>query len=344
MSDSAPPGRDKQAASPGLALEWVKVALIPIVAVVIGYFFTSWQKESESIETNVRLYTQLISQREQSDSQLRTEMFKAVIEKFLSGGKADDLRDMVLKLELLTYNFHESLDLGPLFKEMLRKLEMPSSLSAEDRTSLRTRLDAAAEKVAVQQIAALSLNGERWSATISPEDLRVPQDEKEPGGVRYLIDERLSSVVDDRASKTEARVQKRSPSNGVPTRTKAAAEAGMRLRVEVLNMDLRRREVNVRLLVQSQGSKRAVVDRHFNVSLYDFPMLDNTRLPNGQRCSVVVSEFFVDEKGSDEDRRLNSFANLEVVIFPATSASLKERIEFNELLRLMLRDKSLQDG
>jgi len=47
--------------------------------VLIGYFFTSWQKERDNIENNVRLYTQLISQREQSDSQLRTEMFKAVI-------------------------------------------------------------------------------------------------------------------------------------------------------------------------------------------------------------------------------------------------------------------------
>jgi hypothetical protein len=81
------------------------------------------------------------------------------------------------------------------------------------------------------------------------------------------------------------------------------------------------------------------VDRHFYVSLYDFPMLDNTRLPNGDRCSVVLTDFFVDEQASDENRRLNSFANLEVVMFPATSASLKERIEYEELLRNMLRNR-----
>src|SRR5512146_259027 len=115
MSDSVPPGKDKTPASPSQLLEWFKVLLIPILLGVIGYFFTSWQKERDNafmaaqkerdnasmaakkerdnIETNVRLYTQLISQREQSDSQLRTEMFKAVIEKFLSGGKTGDLRD-----------------------------------------------------------------------------------------------------------------------------------------------------------------------------------------------------------------------------------------------------------
>ena len=74
-----------------------------------------------------------------------------------------------------------------------------------------------------------------------------------------------------------------------------------------------------------------VVDRHFFVSPYDFPMLDNTRLPNGERCSVVLTDFYVDETGSDEDKRLNSFANLVVLVFPATSASLKDRIEYDEL-------------
>jgi hypothetical protein len=37
---------------------------------------------------------------------------------------------------------------------------------------------------------------------------------------------------------------------------------------------------------------------------------------------------------------LNSFANLDVVVFPATSASLKERIEYDELVRNMLRHKN----
>jgi len=104
-------------------------------------------------------------------------------------------------------------------------------------------------------------------------------------------------------------------------------------------MDPIRRELEVRLLVQSQPDGHSIVDRHFYVSLYDFPMLDNTRLPNGDRCSVVLTEFFVDEQASDEEKRLNSFATLEVVMFPATSASLKERIEYEELLRNMLRNK-----
>ncbi len=84
-------------------------------------------------------------------------------------------------------------------------------------------------------------------------------------------------------------------------------------------MDLRRREVEVRLLVQPQSDGQTIVDRHVYVSPYDFPMLDNTRLPNGERCSVVLTDFFVDVQASDKDKQLNSFANLDVVVFPATS-------------------------
>ena len=83
------------------AIEWAKVALIPIVVALGGYFFTTWEKNRDNTETNIRLYTQLVSQREQSDTTLRTEMFKAVIEKFLSGSKSGDPHDLVLKLELL---------------------------------------------------------------------------------------------------------------------------------------------------------------------------------------------------------------------------------------------------
>ncbi len=115
----------------------------------------------------------------------------------------------------------------------------------------------------------------------------------------------------------------------------------MRVRLQVLAMDVKRREIKVRLLVQSQADSRAFVDRDFHVSLYDFPMLDNTRLPNGQRCAVVLTDFYVENSGSEEAKRLNSFAIIEVVVFPATSGSLKERIEYDELLRSMLRSKDL---
>lgn len=316
-SDRSNPGKPASTQT----TEWAKIAVIPIVVALMGYTFTSWQnrrdsiytslqKERDNTETNTRLYTQLVSQREKSDTTLRTEMFKAVIEKFfINGSKNDDPYDLVLKLELLAYNFHESLDLGPLFKDALRRLNLAQSLSHEEQRKLRKRLDAAAANIVFQQVAALRLKGQAWSEGTSFEEVQ------QSSGDTYLIDGQIPRPSGD--------------------------GTGMRIRVQVLAMDINRREIEVRLLVQSQPDGRTVADQHFNVSLYDFPMLDNTRLPNGQRCSVVLTEFFVDDKGSEKDRRLNSFANIEAVVFPATSASLKERIEYDELLRAMLRNKDL---
>jgi hypothetical protein len=325
MSTPLPSGPAKSPPSPSLLLEWTKLALIPILIALIGYYFTSWQKARDDTENNVRLYTQLVSQREQSDSQLRTEMFKAVIEKFLSGGKTGDVPDMVLKLELLAYNFHESLDLGPLFKEVVRAVETPRVASAAERKGLRKRLDAAAATVVFQQVTALSLKGQRWSAAISPDAVN------KSAGDSYLIDEKIiePSAGPPRPAGTAGSARESTSPDKTETR----------LRIQVLAMDLSRRELEVRLLVQSQPDGHSIVDRHFYVSLYDFPMLDNTRLPNGDRCSVVLTDFFVDEQASEEDKRLNSFANLVVVMFPATSASLKERVEYEELLRNMLRSR-----
>ena len=216
MAGSAQPKEDKPAAPPGRLIEWAKIALIPIVIAIIGYFFTLWQKQRDDIENNVRLYTQLVSQREQSDSQLRTEMFKAVIEKFISGAKTGDPHDLVLKLELLAYNFHESLDLAPLFKEVLRILEPPNSIVPEERKRLRKRLDAAAATIVFQQVSTLALNGRKWAAAVSPDAI------KEAAGDSYLIDVPIL-MVDPATTARRARSRRTAPKRRVRRRAYESA-------------------------------------------------------------------------------------------------------------------------
>jgi hypothetical protein len=306
---------------PGRTIEWAKIAVLPLITAIIGYFFTEWQKERDNAENNIRLYTQLISQREQSDSVLRTEMFKAVLEKFLSSGAAGNLRDMILKLELLSYNFHESLDLGPLFKEVHRTLEAPSQLPAEEQAQLRKRLDAAAQTIVIQQSAALSLNGLRFPGVISQEDANSTEN----GG--YVIDEQISESDAPLSASAQAVTGK-------------AGTHRLRLTLEVLSMPSDRNEVEVRLVAQEvPGNGPSIIDRHFSVSPYDFPMLDNTRMPNGDRCAVVITNYYRDTQGTEAERQRNSFVKLEMIVFPATSASLKERIEYDELLKNMLRSR-----
>jgi hypothetical protein len=65
-----------------------------------------------------------------------------------------------------------------------------------------------------------------------------------------------------------------------------SATEQIRFSVEVIDVDVERREVGVRLRVFFPGDKENDVDRHFNVGPYDFPMLDNTQLPDGLRATT----------------------------------------------------------
>ena len=93
--------------------------LIPLAIASLGYFGNQYLQSKEESEAKIRLYSELMSRREESESALRKDMFKSIIESFL-GPKTSSisLKENVLKLELLAYNFHESLNLKPLFIHM----------------------------------------------------------------------------------------------------------------------------------------------------------------------------------------------------------------------------------
>ncbi|MER3424057.1 MAG: hypothetical protein C4293_13335 [Nitrospiraceae bacterium] len=95
------------------------------VVALLGILGSKYLNEKQAIETNVRLYTELMSKREESESALRKDMFASIIDTFLKphlNGQAPSLDTNVLNLELLAYNFHESLNLKPLFAHVNQML------------------------------------------------------------------------------------------------------------------------------------------------------------------------------------------------------------------------------
>ena len=104
--------------------------LTAIAVAVLGFWTSSYLRAREGREaalrermqtsdTNARLYSELTSKREESDSALRKDMFTSIINSFLREGPAT-LEQKMLNLELLVYNFHESLNLKPLFMHIER--------------------------------------------------------------------------------------------------------------------------------------------------------------------------------------------------------------------------------
>jgi hypothetical protein len=120
-----------------------------------------------------------------------------------------------------------------------------------------------------------------------------------PGGIK-VIDNTISVKVDDGQQTTETRKH---------------------VEVEVLRRDPDKPELLVRLIVRTPpNNEEAEADALFWVGFFDFPMLDNVRLPQGYRCSIALREF-VDEA-----------ADITFVHFPSSRASLKEKPFYDEIL------------
>jgi hypothetical protein len=303
----------------GTALEWVKALGMPLVTVLItvvgGFVLNSVSKTREAKESNERLYAELLTQREESDAQIRKEMFSLVVNRFLADPEGDNWHSKVLQLELLASNFNQSLDLAPLFKDLARELRQGADPVAADSADLRRRLDLTAANVIFKQVNTLARRG------YSKETV-VPLGGWETFFGKPVID--VSIPMDRLIPSIE-----QAPNN---------KDDKVHFAVEIIGVSMERHEVDVRLRVDFPDSTEGDVDRHFWVGQYDFPMLDNTQLPYGLRTSVVMTEFFVPE--SEVDRDTNSFTKIHLVVFPAASASFKERQDYDDILLDLLRAKA----
>jgi len=281
-----------------IVLKPVGGLLTALSVAIVGYLGSQYLNRLQARDTNARLYAQLMSSRESSDSALRQQMFNQIISTFLSkkDGSSASPEDQVLALELLTYNFHETLDLSPLFKQVRSKVAPddaeapPGNPTGAAENDLYERLKRVAIEVTGKQIAMLEDSGVvRRNLFVLFEEF-----EQHPEGIQ-LLQETLSFAAADKP------------------RTR-------RFTLWALGVTPDRREMKVRLEVWPTDAERAEADVAFTVGFFDFPMINNTRLPHGDRVAVVLENLAVDS------------AKLAVVYFPGSRASLKDKPFYDEVL------------
>ena len=157
MPDSGRTGWDKAA----IILQPVGGLLTALAVAFVGILGSNYleknqseeaklRQHAESQETKLRLYTELMSRREQADTALREDMFKSIVGTFLKA-PTTELDQKVFSLELLAYNFHESLELSPLFKHLRREVG-ESRKTPKEKAEYTKRLEHAAQEVARRQI------------------------------------------------------------------------------------------------------------------------------------------------------------------------------------------------
>ena len=154
-------------------------ALLTAVSVAaVGSYGAYVLNKKQDADTRAKVYAELTSQREQADTLMRKDMFAKIIESVLK--EKDETPDRtVLNMELLAYNFHESLNLKPLFAYVRRHLgEEPASA-----TQYVKRLEKVAQEVTQKQLLVLEEAGQSFECTF---DLKTLEADPPGSGSRSL--------------------------------------------------------------------------------------------------------------------------------------------------------------
>jgi hypothetical protein len=275
--------------------------LTALAVAVLGFWTSNFLREREAREavlrermqtgeTNARLYSELISKREESESALRKDMFTSIITSFLGKGAAS-VEQKVLNLELLVYNFHESLNLKPLFLHLARLVQ-----DHPKKAEYMGRLNRVAEEVTQKQMLVIEEGGAVFDASVDGKSLALVGSDGEtevPFVARDL-------VVDGIARN---------------------------FKLEVLGFDRSNEQVQLRVTVRTAEPTGAeTISSEFWLGHFDFPMIDNTRLPHDQRLAVVLNNF-------DGPR---GRADLTLAYFPGKYAGLREKPYYDEVLAKLL--------
>lgn len=286
-----------------------------------------WQEK----ENNARVYTELMGKREEAETGLRKAMFDSIMTAFLKASAGSEeakkvlepaesdqaLEADVLKMELLAYNFHESLNLTPLFKNLERIIEKrletykATNLQAtglkEEQTDPEKsvakkcllRLRKVANEIIERQLAALQNADGKNSAVFQISNFEQPL----PLSGEYV------------------------------TKTLTLGGVTHEVMVGIMAKDVHTQELQVTLSVRTKDPQHGAdtedfPERHseFWIGSFEFPMIDNTRLPNDQFCSVILKVYEKDPKTS------KVYYEIHVVCFPGSRVALKEKPYYDEIL------------
>jgi hypothetical protein len=281
--------------------------LTALTIALVSYFGSSYLNNKQNNEAKISLYTQLMSSREQAESALRKDMFNSILGTILKDSHSLD--ENILQLELLAYNFHESLNLMPLFVYMDRQIA--AEKNSQLKEAYRNRLYKMAGDVISKQIS--SLEGAAMRETMF---ITFPGDS---GKLKTGLSQEV--VMDWKDSKVFYDTVRVGSAKNVYKRVVFLKASGY---------NLGDKTVDVRLDIETSVNNKFVnmVTQEFTIDYFQFPMIDNTRLSNDMRCAVVMRDF-----------DFPNFIEVDILYFPGSHSSLKEKPYYDDVVKKLLMDK-----
>ncbi|HEX5034584.1 MAG TPA: hypothetical protein VFW62_08900 [bacterium] len=110
------------AGTPTRNLDLLSKAVTAIGALLAGVAIPIVINYNQEKNRETQLYVQIMTQREQSDSNLRSQMFNALIGSYFGEDILKDPEKQMMYLHLLTLNFQEFFDARPLFEDLNRRV------------------------------------------------------------------------------------------------------------------------------------------------------------------------------------------------------------------------------
>lgn len=271
---------------------------IPATLALLNQQYQDAQTERQATEARLRLYTELLSRREEADTNLRKGIFDKVLEKFLKEGKT--VSERIVALELLAANFNESLDLSPLFWEVFRELQQPAH--QKDAERLLRRLKRVANDVKARQIALLTTSGEAKEQNFDLRSLKV--------GPGQAIE--TENPIDSDFTLTDPDVA----DPGLQKRVR-------HFRVYPVEHDAAEHRVFVSVEHEGDDGKREV---SFWVDEFDFPLSNYSRISKSERFALVMETYNPPQVA------------LTLVYFPSSRGGLKDKPYIDEVISGLKRE------
>lgn len=266
------------------------IPLLTIAATAVGIYATNTLKERE-IEIATENNTQALrNQREESETNLRSAMFRELVGPLLQSeaenvakGDPGDLpraQRLALLAELLALNFHEHFELGPL----LRYVDTLPGQTDDARQRLRSTSRRVISRQLAPLLSSATSTGQKRPAFL---ELSLNSDATEPA------DKVISCAIPEGSAAREPaalELQCSSMAIGVPLQI-VSPDSQDRLQVSVRAVNWAAQTVGIySVLLGPKGESQTLTPPiEFTLSPYSFPFSDNTLLPSGNRFGIYLT-------------------------------------------------------
>jgi hypothetical protein len=325
---------------------------IPLVGIMVTIFLqinseANREQQLKLTEKNrqTQLFAEIMSRRESADSDIRATMFNTLLTNYLGKLTSEDpttdnfetLKRKEVFLKLLICNFQEYFNAKPLFEDLHESISISAEKrgtegeDAEKLESLKNDLVKLARSTAKKQEVMLTRVGMSFQTQMQKGEYYCLS-LYEPQGLVIKIKEDLVNLEREYASKCVERYRKESSSttSNNEYNTKNNKDVNNELySLEMRVRDIRETDIEVEITVWRDFFKGNLYDFSrmekdklvFNVSYFDLPFMDNTRLFEGSRFALVL-------RGIPNE----NYASIDVITFREEFMSLRDRPFFEEML------------